>query len=439
MLFETNILTVIVMTLLGGLGAYMSNQSIAVFHDGIRPLLPQYIEGAMDRKSLLTTSFALSFGLIVGFGIPISIAGKIIIANTIMLASDVIGIYFSDKGKEKWLATIAGGLFAIILLFAMKYSFSLIELLPINFIKDLDNIGSLILVAFSVFPSISIAYQVGPKIGGTILLLTMLIKQLTTLYGTITINSINIKINPNGMALFFSILAMVFIAVKVSKKAEGESQGAFKMFTNNIEKIKSNMIILSISGGIVALATTLLIIGEGPASIILTSNGEYFPAALVALVRTLGFIPLVMTTSIISGVYSPAGTKAVHIPAILFINMGIVGLIGSFTMGVLIMILEILLLGFIAEGMDKLPGMKDLGDNARSAMSKVIDLSLLVGGMLTANAIAPTIGYIWVLGIYFLNENCEKSISPTAIGPIGAITMGIIVNILYVIGLFPIN
>ncbi len=43
-----------------------------------------------------------------------------------------------------------------------------------------------------------------------------------------------------------------------------------------------------------------------------------------------------MTTSIISGVYSPAGTKAVHIPAILLINTGTIGLIGSFVIGALI-------------------------------------------------------------------------------------------------------
>ncbi|HBN94761.1 MAG TPA: hypothetical protein DDZ66_00550, partial [Firmicutes bacterium] len=131
------------------------------------------------------------------------------------------------------------------------------------------------------------------------------------------------------------------------------------------------------------------------------------------------------------------GTKAVHVPAILLINAGIMGLVGSFVIGALIMAIEILILGFIATAMDKFPGMKELGDNVRTAMSKVLDIALLVGGMLAANAIAPNIGFIWIIGLYFLNEISKKPIATMAIGPLGAISMGIIVNILHLIGLFP--
>ena len=88
--------------------------------------------------------------------------------------------------------------------------------------------------------------------------------------------------------------------------------------------------------------------------------------------------------------------------------------------------------------MDKSPGLKDLGDNTRTAMSKVLDLALLVGGMIAANAIAPTMGYILVIGLYFLNQNSKKPIPTMAVGPVGAICTGILVNILHVIGLFPV-
>jgi hypothetical protein len=146
-----------------------------------------------------------------------------------------------------------------------------------------------------------------------------------------------------------------------------------------------------------------------------------------------------MTTAIVSGLYSPAGTKTLHVPAILFINMGIMGMAGSFVVGALIMAAEILLLGFIAKGLDKFPGMKDMGDNTRTAMSKILDLALLIGGALAANAIAPTIGYIWIFGLYFLNQVSKKPVPTMAIGPLGAILLGILVNILHLIGLFPVN
>lgn len=57
----------IVIALLSMLASILSNQGIAVFNDGLRPLIPENIEGRMDRKSIFITSFALSFGLLIGF------------------------------------------------------------------------------------------------------------------------------------------------------------------------------------------------------------------------------------------------------------------------------------------------------------------------------------------------------------------------------------
>ncbi len=438
MIFQINVLTIIVMASLGGIAAYLANQNIAVFHDGLRPMFPAYLSNAMDRKTLFATSFALSFGLVIGFGLPTSIAGKIIIVHTILLATDIIGTMFPDTGKNKWYAVAVGALFGVVLLFGMQAIIDALKILPIDFTGNLGTVGSLIILAFSVFPAIAVAYQAGIVSGGVVLALIMIVKQVTVLFGKFVINDVTIALNADGMALLVGIIAMVVVAARQKKSADGNATTAFAVFTKNIERIKKNMVVLALSGGIVALATTLLLIAEGPASLTLMAEGQYAQAAIVALGRTLGFIPLVMTTAIVSGVYSPAGTKLIHVPAILFINMGIVGLAGSFVTGAIIMVVEVLLLGFIAQGMDRFPGMKDLGDNTRTAMSKVLDLALLVGGMLAANAIAPSIGYIWVIGLYFLNQASKKPLSTMAIGPIGAISMGIIVNVLHLIGLFPI-
>ncbi len=439
MLFEINVLSVIVMLLLGGISAYLVNQNVAVFHDGLRPVYPQYFNKSMDRKALLATSFSLSFGLVVGFGIPTSIAGKIIIIHTVLLATDIIGLMFTEDKVQSFLAAGAGAIFAVLLMFGMQGIMSAFEFMPINFTGSLSKVGDLVIISFCVFPAIAIGLQAGIKSGFISIAVIMLVKQITALYGKFTIQNVNVSLNADGMALLVGIAAMIFVAVRKSKASSGNATEVFSFFSNNIDRIKKSIWILAVSGGVVALATTLLLVAEGPASLTLTANGNYIEASMVALGRTLGFIPLVMTTAILSGVYSPAGTKAVHIPAILLINMGIMGIVGSFFIGALIMFIEVLLLGFIAKGMDKFPGMKELGDNTRTAMSKVLDLALLIGGMLAANAIAPTIGYIWVMALYFLNQISKKPISNTAIGPVGAISMGIIVNILYLLKLFVIQ
>lgn len=439
MAFDINALTIIVMALLGGLSAYLANQNIAVFHDGLRPMFPQYFSGVMDRKSLFATSLALSLGLVIGFGLPTSIAGRIIIVHTILLACDIIGTAFSDKGVGKWISAGIGAVFGVLLMFGMQALIDVFAVLPVNFLGSLGTVGSLIITTFCVFPALVVAYQSGFKQGAIVFVLTMLVKQVVSLFGSwTTASGLTVALNADGMALLFAIIAMVVSAMMQSKKTEGSATAAFSVFEDNLARIKKNILILAVTGGVVALATTLLLVAEGPASLTLTADGNYTEAALVALGRALGFIPLVMTTAIVSGVYSPAGTKTLHVPAILFINLGIMGMVGSFFVGGLIMAAEVLLLGFIAKGLDKFPGMKDMGDNTRTAMSKILDLALLIGGALAANAIAPTIGYIWIFGLYFLNQTSKKPVPTMAIGPLGAILLGIIVNILHLIGLFPI-
>ena len=291
MLFEINLLTIIVMAALGGISTYLANQNIAVFHDGLRPLYSQYFSGAMDRRALFATSFALSFGLVIGFGIPTSIAGKIIIVHTILLGCDILGTLFSDSGNRKWIATAVGALFGILLLFGMQAITDIFSVLPIDFTGNLGNVGSLIIVSFSVFPAIAVGYQAGLAKGAIVLALTMIIKQFTALYGRFSFGTVQVALNADGMALLFGIVAMVFVAARYGKKSSEGTASAFAVFGKNIERIRKNIVVLSIAGGIVAIATTLLLIAEGPASLTLTAEGQYASAAMVALGRTLGFIP----------------------------------------------------------------------------------------------------------------------------------------------------
>lgn len=106
----TTLINYILIGAVGGVGAILANRGIAVFNDGLRPIMPEYIEGKITRKELAATSFAVSFGLIIGFGIPVSIGSTILVAHSILLASDVIGTWTPDS---KWGSTIAGVIGAI--------------------------------------------------------------------------------------------------------------------------------------------------------------------------------------------------------------------------------------------------------------------------------------------------------------------------------------
>ena len=61
----------ILIAIIGALASMLANKGIAVFNDGFRPIIPQYFEGKMRRSELAATSFAVSFGLVIGFGLSL--------------------------------------------------------------------------------------------------------------------------------------------------------------------------------------------------------------------------------------------------------------------------------------------------------------------------------------------------------------------------------
>ena len=95
---------------IGAMSALLANKNVAVYNDGFRPVYTEYFSGRMDRKSLAATSFAVSFGLIVGFGFTNSIAMGIIIIHTFLLMGDIIGTWCPDTPKGTILSVIIGAI-----------------------------------------------------------------------------------------------------------------------------------------------------------------------------------------------------------------------------------------------------------------------------------------------------------------------------------------
>ena len=186
-------------------------------------------------------------------------------------------------------------------------------------------------------------------------------------------------------------------------------------------------------GGLISAATSLCLLAGDPISLNLLAEGKNVEAAMTAFARGIGFIPLVATTAISTGVYAPAGMTFVFVVGLLISNPLI-----AFIAGAAVMAIEILLLDVLAKLMDKFPGVRKCGDNIRTAMSKVLEVALLVGGMMAAQAMAPGFGLFMVVGLYVLNKTSKKPIVDMAVGPVGAIGVGILINILYLIGLYQI-
>lgn len=420
----------LMIAIIGGLAAILSNKGIAVFNDGLRPIMPEYLEGRMNRKELAATAFAMGFGLVIGFGIPFSLTTSIILIHSIFLGTDIIGTFCPDNKKGTIAAGIIGALYGIGLVTGLEGIVKAFEKLPVNFMESLGEVGAPIVVSFAVFPALATAYQYGAKKGLLNLVISLIARQIAIIISPIAIGSGEMSLNPEGMALVVGMIILMIYATR-GKASEEDIVDLASVFGERVERIKGNIVVLMIMGGLVAAATSLNYISGDPISLNLASEGQITDAGFAALARGIGFIPLIVSTGIATGVYGPAGMTFVFAIG-LFVKNPIL----SFIIGAAIIGLEIILLGKLGHSMDKYPGIREAGDNIRNAMSKLLEVALLVGGMNAANAIAPGMGFFIVAGLYILNEIAGKPVVSMAVGPISAILVGILANLLSLIGLF---
>ena len=287
-------------------------------------------------------------------------------------------------------------------------------------------------------------YQYGTKKGALTLVITLLVRQIATVFGKIPIaENVKITLNPDGMALLVAVIVMLFFAI-TDKNTEktNSNEMLVGIFSARVARVKKNIIPLSIMGGLIAAACSLRLVAGDPISLKLlastlkdTAGGDSktFEAGLVALARSIGFVPLVATTAITTGVYGPAGMTLVFVVGIFIKNPVI-----SFIVGAGILAIEILLLELIAKSLDRFPGVKACGDQIRTAMTKVLEVSLLVGGMIAANEMAGStgLGFLFVGGFYLLNKTSKKPLVDMAVGPVATIAFGIILNILFILHLY---
>lgn len=421
----------IIIALIGALASILANKGVAVFNDGLRPIVPEYLEGRMDKKALAATSFAIGFGLVIGFGIPVSIAASIILIHSILLGTDIIGTWCPDGKKGVIISGVIGAVYGVGLVAGLKFIVDAFKLLPVNFLPQLGQVGTPIVAAFAVFPALVVGYQYGVKNGIITLIISFLVRQFVQFYGHFTIGTAKVALNPEGMALLTGMIIMIIYAVREKPDKDSQSVDLVSLFSDRVAKIKKNIPYLAVMGGLVAAATSMSIIAGDPISLNLLSKGKNLEAALTALARGIGFIPLVATTAIATGVYGPVGMTFVFVVGLLIKSP-----ILAFIVGAVVISLEVLLLSVLAKFLDRFPGMKKCGDNIRTAMSKILEVALLIGGMMAANAMAPGLGFFVVIGLYVLNKISKKPIVEMAVGPVGAIFVGILINVLYVAGLY---
>lgn len=429
----------IVIALIGALASVLSNKGIAVFNDGYRPIVGQYFNKEISKKELVAMSFAISFGLVIGFGIPTSIAASIILIHCLLLTTDMIGAFCPDTKIGTILSAVIGAVYGLAILIGLEFIVNLFAMMPYNFTNDLGAVSGYVTVAFAIFPAVGVAYQHGFKKGMITAIVTVISYYLIKKFGIFSIGENKVSLNAEGMAMLVGMLLMIFYAAQ-KKGTENNNQALALGFEGNVSRIRKNWILLAIMGGLISAGSSLSIIAGDPASLALLAEGQYLNAGLTALARSIGFIPLVFTTAIVTGVYGVAGCTFVFVSGLFLHDKPLI----AFIVGVIIMIIEITLINSFAKGMDKFPGVKDMGEYVRTSMNKVLEIALLAGGIAAAEkmSIAASgyagIGSLFVIGAFLLNKKAKKPIVDLAVAPVSCIVFGILLNILLLINLIAI-
>ena len=429
------ILKYIVIIAIGALASMLANRGIAVFNDGFRAIVPQYYDKQISRKELAAISFSISFGLVIGFGLPTSIGAAIILIHCLLLTTDIIGVSCPDSKLGLILSGVIGGLYGLLLLVGLEFIVKLFGMLPYNFLNDLGSVSAYMTIAFAIFPALAVAYQHGFGKGAITGIITVVAWFLLKKFGTFPIGDRTFTLNADGMSMLVGVIMMLVFAAQI--KGEGSANAALtQVFSSKLERIRKNWFLLAIMGGLIAAGTSLAIVAGDPASLAALGNGQAAEGGMIALARAIGFVPLVFTTSIVTGVYAPAGCTFVFVVGLFLNGKPLFALV----LGAAVMIVELLLINVFAKGMDKFPGVKEMGEHIRTSMTKVIEITLMVGAVVGAEKTAAAVGLsgigaMFVIAVVLLNRRSKKPIVEMAIGPVACILFGLLVNVLLLTGL----
>ncbi|PLR80604.1 hypothetical protein CVD25_10405 [Bacillus canaveralius] len=490
---NTSFLEIAVIVLLTALTALASHLGKAVFHDGIRPILPEFLEGRMKRTELASISFGLSIGFIVSVGLSFAVSFELLNPWLLFLPTDILGV----MATRWWVAASLGGVWGLIALFGLTGVQAVFTLLPVDLLGALGELSTPVLVAFTAFPIIAILYQFGwvrALISG---IFVLIVRQLLPLVGGIftdkaeasvekasqlanvtfpkdadlaakintlkeagvdnpqvqelisqASNSLSLGTTIGGFTMQIAVLMLVGMILLVSFaiikdiKNKGEvsvDSDEENIFDARTKRIYKGIPILAGIGALLAVAANLgLMTGSEVSGPILQQAWDATgqeqrdllqSAAIADIIRGISFIPLIVTTALATGVYGVVGLTFVFPIGYLLPNPILAAIVGAVWI-----CLEIVALRGIGRFLQRFPSLRESSDNIRSSMNSMIELALFIGGAFAAMKMAPeAVGLsltIYIL-LYAANEGLGRPIMKLAAGPVAIILTGIVLNLLY--------
>ncbi|MFG2174951.1 YhfT family protein [Streptomyces niveus] len=427
------------------LTAFISHMALAVFNDGVRPFMLDFIQGRTTRNATTAVAFGLSAGFIFGLGAPMALSTGVLNPWLVFLPTDILGIL----SPKKWIAPLLGGAWGAVVVFGLNGANSLAHDLPVDFLTALQQMSTPILFLFTLFPVLAITKQFG-RLRGAIAAVVELALVVMTM-------KVWPDIFPGSIAMAVGVLTLIGFAVnkdmtqrkldraEVAKAAaagdfaqEGKDGAAdaaedpmASLFSASALRLRRHLPLFMLLGAGVCVLAQSHVFGGGEATSFLIAKGDYAEAAQVDFYRAFGFVPLIATTALASGAYGIAGFTFVYPIGYLMPNPFVAAIVGAAVFAI-----EVLALSAIGKVLGKLPSVRDSSEHLRSAIGDALGLAILFGSLMAANVMGGGLGILIVGGLYLLNESMGRPVVRMAAAPAAVIVGGVLLNVLYWLDLF---
>nr|WP_202484670.1 YhfT family protein [Streptomyces sp. SID8359] len=413
------------------LTAFIAHMALAVFNDGVRPFLLDFIQGRTTRSATTAVSFGLSAGFIFGLGAPMALSTGVLNPWLLFLPTDILGML----APRKWLAPLLGGAWGAVVVFGLNGANNVAHDLPVDFLTAMQQMSTPILFLFTLFPVLAITKQFGRAWGAAAGVIELALVVLT------------MKLWPNmfagALAMAVGVLMLIGLAVAkdLRRRREDRARGVVEeaaaddpmasLFSASAARLRRHLPLFMVLGAGVCVLAQMHVFGGGEATSFLIAKGQYAEAAQVDFYRVFGFVPLIATTALASGAYGIAGFTLVYPIGYLLPNPFLAAVVGA-----LVFAVEVLALSWIGKVLGKLPSVRDSSEHLRSAITDTLQLAILFGSLMAANAMGGGLGILVVGGLYLFNEAMGRPVVRMAAAPAAVIVGGILLNLLYWLDLF---
>lgn len=397
---------------IAALGAIIAQRGFGAFHDGIRPSIREISRNKGDRTESAKSVWEMSIGFILYYGLPFSLVTGVMEKHIFGLMADWIGVRF----HRTIFAALSGALWGVSASLVLAGAQWLFRSLPHPISQELLQIATPLIATMPLIPVIAATVQFGVRKGlflvGVPTFLSILIIKIFT------------SLSPTPTSFILGVFLHIILATREKNPAPFEFPEAL---VDGVKEIRKGSVLLMLSGGAFALAGSLLWLGGEPAAVMLIGVHHPIEAGLIGLYSWIGFAPLVTYTALASRAYSPSGMPDGISGLGLLVRIPVLGpFIGAGAM-----FGEIWGAKSFIRVFSRYPGLHGAGAAIRDGLLIVTEISLFVGGVLSANSIWPTFGIYIVVACWLLNEAGGRPVLRVAVGPLATIGVGLLMNIYY--------